>query len=98
MGLGAAVSKVSLIIVGASMAFLLSTIIGYVPGQPDPEFMDMGIRLGMAGLPIIFTIILLVFLGFYPLGKEKVAAIRKELEKIHAEKAEKLKKITNKEA
>jgi GPH family glycoside/pentoside/hexuronide:cation symporter len=98
MGLGAAVSKVSLIIVGASMAFLLSTIIGYVPGQPDPEFMDMGIRLGMAGLPIIFTIILLVFLGFYPLGKEKVAAIRKELEKTHAEKAEKLKKMTNKEA
>jgi len=98
MGLGAAVSKVSLIIVGASMAFLLSTIIGYIPGQPDPKFMDMGIRLGMAGLPIIFTIILLVFLGFYPLGKEKVAAIRKELEKIHAEKAEKLKKITNKEA
>ena len=98
MGIGAAISKVSLIIVGASMAFLLSTIIGYIPGQPDPEFMDMGIRLGLAGLPIIFTALLLIFLAFHPLGKERVAEIRNEVEKIHAGKAEKLRKMTKNEA
>jgi GPH family glycoside/pentoside/hexuronide:cation symporter len=97
MGIGAAINKVSLIIVGASIAFLLSTIIGYIPGQPDPEFMDMRIRFGMAGLPLIFTLVLLIFLRFYPLGKKRVAIIRKEIEKIHAEKAEKLKKMSDKD-
>jgi GPH family glycoside/pentoside/hexuronide:cation symporter len=98
MGLGAAVSKASLIIVGACTAVLLSTIIGYVPGQPDPALMGMGIRLGLAGFPIIFTILLLVFLAFYPLGTERVAAIRKDLKTIHAAKAETLKKTTPEEA
>ena len=94
MGVGAAMSKISLVIVGASTAFLLSAIIGYVPGLPDPQSMNAGIRIGMAGLPIIFTAILLIFLRSYPLGKERVAEMRKEIEKIHAEKAEKLKNLT----
>jgi len=91
MGICAAMSKFSLVIVSASMAFLLSRTIGYIPGQPDPEFMDLGIRLGLAVMPIIFTVILLVSLRFYPLGRDRVTAIRKDIEKIHTKKAEKLK-------
>ena len=71
---------------------LLSIIIGYVAGQPDPEFMDMGIRLGMFGFTVIFVVILLiVLLKFYPLKKEVVDELRKKIEVLHAKKAERIK-------
>jgi len=87
-----AVEKISLAIVGLCTPLLLSTIIGYVAGQPDPEFMDMGIRLGMFGFSIVFVVILLVvLLKFYPLKKEVVDELRKKIEVLHAEKAERIK-------
>jgi len=93
-GIGAPVGKVAVIVVATSTAFLLSTIIGYVPGQSDPPFMNMGIRIGMAIFPLIFTAIMLIFLKFYPLGKERVDEISKKIEEMHAEKAKKLEKMT----
>jgi GPH family glycoside/pentoside/hexuronide:cation symporter len=76
MGIGAAISKISMVIVGAGMSLLLSTYIGYSPDYPDPPSMAMGIRLGLVGFPAIFTMILLVFLRFYPLGRERVLEIK----------------------
>ena len=79
MGIGASVSKISSVTVGVSMSLLLSSIIGYTPGENVPAFMDMGIRIGMVGFPTIFTVILLIFLYFYPLGNERVMEIREKI-------------------
>jgi len=96
-GIMVMMEKLSLVIIGVSTAFVLSTIIGYVPGKPEPEFMNMGIRLSMVGFMIFYTAILLTFLKYYPLGKEKVVEISKKVERIHAEKAKKLEKMTEAE-
>jgi len=93
-GVTVMMEKLSMVIIGVCTAFVLSTIIGYVPGKPEPEFMSMGIRLSMVGFTALYTLILLLFLKYYPLGKEKVIEISKKIEKIHVEKAEKLEKMT----
>jgi len=85
--------KLSMVIIGVSAAFVLRTVIGYVPGKPEPEFMDIGIRLSMVGFTALYTAILLIFLKYYPLGKEKVIEISEKIEKMHAEKAEKLERL-----
>jgi len=94
-GIAAPIGKISQIIVATGTAFLLS-LIGYVSGlEPlgQPSSVGTGIRLGMAVFPLIFTAILLVFLKFYPLSKERVNEISKKVEKMHAEKAKKLEKM-----
>ena len=91
------IQKLSMVIIGACTAFVLSTVIGYVPGQPPPPFMNMGIRLSMVGFTALYTAILLIFLKYYPLGREKVIEISKKVEKIHAEKAKKLEKTSKAE-
>ena len=94
MGIGSALGKISKVIVGGGMAFLLA-LIGFVSGlkpADQPPFVGLGIRLGLLGFPVIFTVVLLVFLKFYPLGKERTDEVSKKIEKIHAEKAKKLEK------
>jgi len=87
-----AVEKISLAVVGLCAPLLLSTIIGYVAGQPEPEFMDRGIRLGMFGFTVVFVVILLVdLLKFYPLKGDMVDELRKKIEVLHAEKAKRVK-------
>ena len=85
-----AIEKLSFVIVGLSTTFLLSTLIGYVPGKPEPSFMNFGLRIGMTIFTAIYVGVLLIFLGFYPLGKKEVDSLRRKIEKIHAEKAKKL--------
>jgi Na+/melibiose symporter-like transporter len=48
----------------------------------------------MAVFPIIFTVIMLVFLKFYPLGKERVDEISRIIKRMHAEKAKKMEEMT----
>ena len=86
----AAASKLSFVIIGVSTALILSTIIGYVPGKPEPEFMDIGIRSGMVGFMAFFTVILLIFLRMYPLGKEKVEEISAKVQELHAARTRQL--------
>ena len=96
-GIGAPVGKISQVILATGTAFVLSTA-GYVSGlepQNQPLSVGWGFRVGMAVFPIIFTAIMLVFLKFYPLGKERVDEIRKKIEKIHVEKANKLENMTD---
>jgi GPH family glycoside/pentoside/hexuronide:cation symporter len=92
-----AIEKLSFVIIGVSTAFLLSVIIGYVPGQPKPEFMNMGIRIGMFVFTAIYMVIALIFLMIYPLGKTKATALSKQIEELHKIKANKLEKVTEAE-
>jgi GPH family glycoside/pentoside/hexuronide:cation symporter len=89
-----AIEKLSFVIIGVSTAFLLSVVIGFVPGQPKPEFMNMGIRIGMFVFTAIYMVIALIFLWFYPLGKAKVTVLNKQIEELHTEKAKKFEKVT----
>ena len=86
----AAAEKLSFVIIGVSTALMLSTIIGYVPGKPEPEFMDIGIRSGMVGFMAFFTVILLIFLRMYPLGKAKVEEMSAKIEELHEARARQL--------
>jgi GPH family glycoside/pentoside/hexuronide:cation symporter len=86
-GVLGAMSKLAIAISGAASGLVLSTIIGYVPGQPEPAFMGMGIRIGMAGFGFVFWLAMMIALRFYPLTKEKVAEIETKLKESHAEKA-----------
>jgi GPH family glycoside/pentoside/hexuronide:cation symporter len=85
-----AVLKLSFVIIGVSTALLLSTIIGYVPGKPEPEFMDMGIRSGMVGFMALYTVILLIFVAVYPIGKAKASEISAKIEELHEARARQL--------
>jgi GPH family glycoside/pentoside/hexuronide:cation symporter len=87
-----AIEKISFVIIGFSIAVLLSVFIGYVPGKPEPAFMNMGIRIGMFLFISIYMIIALIFLSLYPLGKEKVSILCKQIEELHLAKAKKLEK------
>jgi GPH family glycoside/pentoside/hexuronide:cation symporter len=95
-GISAPISKISQVILATGTAFVLSTS-GYVSGldpSAQPLSVGSGFRLGMAVFPLIFTGIMLVFLRFYPLGKERVEEIGRRLNKLHAEKEEKMAKRT----
>jgi Na+/melibiose symporter-like transporter len=80
--------KLSMVIIGVSTSIVLGTLIGYVPGQPKPEFMDMGIRVGMVGFTALYVAILLIFLRMYPLGKERVDEISAKIQEMRAAKGE----------
>ena len=67
--------KLSFVIIGVSTSIVLGTLIGYVAGEPKPEFMNMGIRIGMVAFTALYVAILLVFLRIYPLGKERINEI-----------------------
>ncbi|GAG36222.1 unnamed protein product, partial [marine sediment metagenome] len=86
----AAASKLSFVIIGVSTSLILSTIIGYVPGKPEPEFMDIGIRSGMVGFMALYTVILLIFLRMYPLGKAKVEEMSAKVQELHAARVRQL--------
>jgi GPH family glycoside/pentoside/hexuronide:cation symporter len=80
--------KLSFVIIGVSTSIVLGTLIGYVAGQPKPEFLDMGIRIGMVGFTALYVAILLIFLRMYPLGKERVDEISAKIQELRAAKGE----------
>ncbi|MFX0060351.1 MAG: MFS transporter [Candidatus Heimdallarchaeota archaeon] len=87
------VEKFSLVLIGLATSILLDVFIGYDPLLPDPPLMDIGIRLGMIGMVTVFSLILLLFLKFYPLNKEKVSQIHEEVKRLHDEKKDRLEKV-----
>jgi GPH family glycoside/pentoside/hexuronide:cation symporter len=94
-GVASPIMQIDPIVVGTGSAFLLTSI-GFVSGvaaKAQPPSVGPGIRLGMAIFTLIFTAIMLVFLKFYPLGKKKVDEVKKEIEKMHMEKAKKLEEM-----
>lgn len=78
--------KLSFVIIGVSSSLVLGTFIGYVAGQPKPEFMNMGIRVGMVSFSALYVALLLVFLKLYPLGKERIDEIGAKIQEIRTAK------------
>lgn len=89
-GVLGAMGKVSIAISAGAAGLVLSTMIGYVPGEPEPAFMGTGIRIGMAMFGFIFWLVMMSALRFYPLNKEKVDEIEVKLKELHAGRAIKL--------
>jgi len=83
------IDRFALVLVAGATALVLG-LTGYVPDVfPQPLF-SLGIRLGMTMLPLVALAVFLFSLKHYPLGREKVAELRKVLDKLHEEKAERL--------
>jgi Na+/melibiose symporter-like transporter len=80
--------KLAFVLVGVSSSIVLGTLIGYVAGEPKPEFMNMGIRIGMVGFTALYMAILLIFLRIYPLGKERIDEISTKIQALRTAKGE----------
>jgi len=89
-----AIEKISFLIVPLSLAVIFQ-LIGYDLPNPNLGFINIGLRGGIVIFTAIFSIIMLIFLRIYPIGKEKASKISKEIENLHKTKAEKLEKTTN---
>ena len=89
-----AIEKISFLIIPLSLAVIFQ-LIGYDLPNPNLGFINIGLRGGIVIFTAIFSIIMLIFLRIYPIGKEKACKISKEIENLHKTKAEKLEKTTN---
>jgi len=85
-----AIEKMSFLIIPFSAGMVLS-MSGYNPLGNSSEFLNMGLRIGMVTFVVIYSIILFIFLRFYPIGKEKASEISKKIEKLHLKKEKKFK-------
>ncbi|MBI5956146.1 MAG: MFS transporter [Chloroflexi bacterium] len=87
-GVNAFIERLAMVLVGGSTALVLG-LSGYAPGvTPQPASVVLGLRLGMALLPLAALAIFLAALRYYPLGKERILELRDRLEELHREKAE----------
>jgi GPH family glycoside/pentoside/hexuronide:cation symporter len=90
-----AIEKISFLIIPLSAGLVLSSS-GYNPLGSSSELLNTGLRIGMVTFVVIYSIILFIFLRFYPLGKEKAYEISKEIEKLHLKKEKNFRKQTSK--
>jgi GPH family glycoside/pentoside/hexuronide:cation symporter len=89
-GVNAFVERFAMVLVGGSTVLVLG-LSGYIPGvEVQPPLVPLGIKLGMTLLSLAALLVFLLAMKYYPLGMEKVAEIKKALEKIHKEKAKRL--------
>jgi GPH family glycoside/pentoside/hexuronide:cation symporter len=94
-GVAAPIGQLDPIVLGLSSAAVL-TAIGFVSGvatSAQRASVGPGIRIAVIGFPVIFSVGLLIFLYFYPLGKKRVEEVGKVIEKMHVEKAKKLEEM-----
>ncbi|KPV64358.1 MAG: glucuronide transporter [Candidatus Bathyarchaeota archaeon BA1] len=95
LGVGTFVDRFALALTGASTVLVFS-LTGFVPGVPQPSHVILGMRLATAMILIVALLGFLVSMKYYPLGAEKVVEIRRMLEKLHGERAERLKLVAEK--
>ena len=88
-----AIEKISFLIIPLSAGVILS-MSGYNTSGALSETLNNGLRIGMVSFVFIYSIILFIFLHFYPIGKEKASEISKKIEKLHIEKEKKFKEKT----
>ncbi len=81
---------VALIAGATALVFGLSGYITGVDPPYQPPTVALGIRLGMTMLPLVALAVFLFAMKHYPLGREKVVELGKVIEKLHEEKAERL--------
>ncbi|MEW6233729.1 MAG: MFS transporter, partial [Chloroflexota bacterium] len=85
-GVNAFIERLAMVLVGGSTALVLG-LSGYAPGvTPQPASAVLGLRLGMALLPLVALAVFLAALKYYPLGKEQVLELRGNLDALHREK------------
>jgi len=69
--------------IGQAFAIALSgwtlSAFGYIPDVPQSELSLLGIRLLCGPIPIIFFIIGIIVLSFYPITREKYAEILQKI-------------------
>ncbi|MCL0080288.1 MFS transporter [Dehalococcoidia bacterium] len=83
-GTYAFIDRFALVLVAGATALVLG-LTGFVPDVFPQPLVSLGIRLGMTMLPLVALAVFLFALKHYPLGREKVAELRKALDKLHAE-------------
>jgi GPH family glycoside/pentoside/hexuronide:cation symporter len=88
-GVFAFIDRFALVMVAGATALILG-LTGFAPDVFPQPLVSLGIRLGMTMLPLVALAVFLFSLKHYPLGREKVAELREVLEKLHEEKAERL--------
>ncbi len=89
-GVNAFIERLVMVLVGGSSSLVLG-LSGYNAAlATQPPSVALGIRLGMALLPLMALAVFLVALRYYPLGKERVLEMRDALERLHREKAKRL--------
>jgi len=82
-GVNAFIERLVMVLVGGSSSLVLS-LSGYNARLAvQPPSVAVGIRLGMGLLPVAALAVFLTALRHYPLGRERVVALRKELEGLH---------------
>jgi GPH family glycoside/pentoside/hexuronide:cation symporter len=87
-GVNAFIERLVLVLVGGSSGLVLR-LSGYdAAAAAQAPSVALGIRLGMGLLPVVALAIFLAALRFYPLGKERVAALDEQLAALHRQKAE----------
>jgi GPH family glycoside/pentoside/hexuronide:cation symporter len=85
-----AIEKISFLIIPMSIAVIFQ-FVGYGLPNPNHDLINIGFRIGIVLCTTIFSVVMLLFLRVYPLGKEKAAQICQEIQKLHTEKTKKLK-------
>jgi len=85
------VERFALVLIGGSTALVLG--LGHFQAglYPQAPLTITALRWGMFGLSFLALVIFLVAMRFYPLGKVKVEGMRAQLEKLHQEKAARVK-------
>jgi GPH family glycoside/pentoside/hexuronide:cation symporter len=84
-----AIEKISFLIIPMSIAVIFQ-FVGYGSSNPNHELINIGFRIGIVTCTSIFSIIMLIFLRMYPLGKDKASRISQEIQRLHAEKTKKM--------
>jgi GPH family glycoside/pentoside/hexuronide:cation symporter len=89
-GVNAFIERLVMVLIGGSSSLVLG-LSGYnAELTVQPPSVAWGVRLGMGLLPVGALAVFLAALRFYPLGKERVVALREKLEVLHCEKARRL--------
>ncbi|MBT9148480.1 MAG: putative symporter YjmB [Syntrophomonadaceae bacterium] len=86
------IDRFALVLVAGATALVFG-LSGYITGVDppyQPPTVALGIRLGMTMLPLVALAVFLFAMKHYPLGREEVVELRKVIEKLHEEKAERL--------
>lgn len=85
------IERFALVFVGGSTRLVLG-VSGYVPDLvPQAASTVLGMRIGIFAFPVLALVLFLLSLKYYPLGKDRVLELREALEKLHKEKAERVK-------
>jgi Na+/melibiose symporter-like transporter len=82
--------RFSFVLTGLTTALIFG-LTGYQGGAPPTPEVNLMFRLSMTMIPLIAMVLALIALKYYPLHGERLETVRKEMEKIHKEKAKRLK-------